>query len=188
MIIGLHGKKRVGKDTVYEIIRSSYPHAVRVAFADKMRESLAALFDISVKELEDLKESEAAFQLDSVKTKRSFTWREFIQRYGTEAHRDIFGQDFWINSIFPTAFPLAYVNPNDITVVTDVRFYNEARRILDLGGHIISVVRPNKEYNNDSHVSEMGLSEELVSYEIVNDGSLEQLQERVLKIIDNILN
>lgn len=188
MIIGLHGKKRVGKDTVYEIIRSSYPHAVRLAFADKMRESIAALFDIPVEEMEDLKESEATFNLETDGTNKTFTWREFIQRYGTEAHRNVFGQDFWINAVFPTAFPTAYVDPSNITIVTDVRFHNEAQRILDLGGHIISVVRPDKEYISDSHVSEKGLSEEFISYEIVNDGSLEQLQERVLKVIDNILD
>ena len=83
MIIGLHGNKRAGKDTAYEFIKSAYPDAVRLAFADKIKESLAALFGVSIREINTLKEEKGVFKIQSESFQHSYTWRSFAQRYGT---------------------------------------------------------------------------------------------------------
>ena len=184
MIIGLHGHKRVGKDTVYEIIRSSYPHAIRLAFADKIKESLAALFGVSIREINLLKEEGGMFKVESKSFEHSYGWRTFAQRYGTEAHRDLFGDDFWVDLILPENFK--YSPLEDLIVVTDVRFKNEAKRISDLGGHIIHITRPEIE-SNDPHISEERLPSEYISYNICNDGSLENLKDKVIEVIGQLV-
>ena len=187
MIIGLHGHKRVGKDTVYEIIRSSYPHAIRLAFADKIKESLAALFGVSMREIDILKEEGGMFKVESQSFEHSYSWRTFAQRYGTEAHRELFGDNFWVDMTLP------FDSGNDwwddskhLVIVTDVRFKNEAQRISDLGGHIIHLVRTESD-KNDIHISEEPLPNEYISYTIYNDSSLEDLKDKALKIVGQLV-
>lgn len=180
MIIGLHGNKRAGKDTAYSFIQSMYPHAQRLAFADKIKESLAALFGVSIREINTLKEEGGVFKVESQSLEHSYTWRSFAQRYGTEAHRDIFGENFWVDMILPKDPGL--ISDNQLLIVTDVRFKNEAERIKYLGGHIIYIDRLNL-LNNDSHISEERLPEEYFSYIINNNSSLSQFKERVFEVI-----
>lgn len=184
MIVGLHGKKRVGKDTIYQIIQSIHPDATRIAFADRMKESLAALFGLYAKDIEYLKETNPSIEFVVKDKKHSLSWREIIQRYGTESHRDIFGQDFWIDTILPLKKDYY---PNDrLVIVTDVRFKNEAERIIQLGGHVIQVTRPQL-LNNDSHISEEPLPSYCISDNICNDGSFEDLKEKVIEVFGRLV-
>lgn len=186
MLIGLHGNQRVGKDTVFQLIHSEYSHATRFAFADKIKQSLAALFGVSVREIDILKEEGAMFKVESENYEHSYTWRSFAQRYGTEAHREIFGPDFWVDKVLPPPTKRGINSHNKrLWIVTDVRFPNEALRIRELGGTIINVTRPSVE-NIDNHVSENALNNYFIDYELVNDGSLEQLKERTIEIVKKI--
>ena len=186
MIIGLHGQQRVGKDTVFELVKTEYPHAIRLAFADKIKLSLAALFGISVREIDILKEEGAMFKVESKNYEHSYTWRSFAQRYGTEAHREIFGEDFWVDKVLPRPNKRGIKSHQDkLWIVTDVRFPNEALRIKELGGKIINVKRPNVD-KKDNHISESSLNNFFIDYELVNDGSLEELKERVIKIVKEV--
>lgn len=187
MIIGLHGRQRVGKDTVFELIQTEYPHATRIAFADKIKQSLAALFGISVREIDILKEEGAMFKVESKNYEHSYTWRSFAQRYGTEAHREIFGEDFWVDKVLPHPNKRGIKSHQDkLWIITDVRFPNEAFRIKELGGKIINVKRPDVD-KKDNHISENSLNNFFIDYELVNDGSLEDLKERVIKIVKELL-
>jgi len=183
MIIGLHGSKRAGKDTAYKFIQSMYPHAQRLAFADKIKESLAALFGVSIREINTLKEERGVFKIESQSFEHSYTWRSFAQRYGTEAHRDIFGEDFWVDMILPKE--ASAIPQGELWIITDVRFHNEAERIKSLGGHIICVNRPDLQYN-DLHISEERLPDEFFSYIIDNNSSLDQFKERVLEVVNQL--
>lgn len=188
MIIGLHGQQRVGKDTIFELINSEYPNAVRLAFADKIKQSLAALFGVSVREIDILKEEGAMFKVESKNYEHSYTWRSFAQRYGTEAHREIFGEDFWVDKVLPRPTKRGMKShENKLWVVTDVRFSNEALRIKELGGKIINVKRPDIN-KKDNHVSENSLNTFFIDYELINDSSLEDLKERVIKIVKDIMD
>jgi hypothetical protein len=188
MIIGLHGHQRVGKDTAYDFIHAVYPNAVRLAFADKIKESLAALFGVSIREIDILKEEGGVFKVESKNFEHSYTWRSFAQRYGTEAHRDIFGEDFWVDMILPEPDRggIDY-HKGELGVVTDVRFSNEALRIKDIGGVILSIRRPDLDHQ-DSHSSEADLIDSLIDYEVINDGSLELFKERILEVVNKIMD
>jgi hypothetical protein len=130
---------------------------VEVAFAAKLKESAAALLDCTVEDLERWKNDSAAIVRVGNSRKEiplSQTVRSLLQRYGTEAHRDVFGRDFWLDA----ALPWGGIDGRDrhyddaLYVVTDVRFANEAQRVRDLGGMVVLVVGPNDD--TGSHVSE----------------------------------
>ena len=151
MLIGMTGGLRVGKDTAFKLIQEEHPSVKRIAFADKMKESAAAILDISVAELNHLK-SHPKVKLslyDPLSTVSvSLSMRQFLQRYGTEAHRDIFGNNFWVDMSLPRDFS----HDNDIVIVTDVRFEEEIKRIRELDGYIIKISRDDR-HSVDSHIS-----------------------------------
>jgi hypothetical protein len=72
-------------------------------------------------------------------------------------------------------------------IITDMRFPNEMQAIKANGGITIKVVRPHdKEIPLDLHPSETALDDVEFDYEIVNDGTLEDLIEKVEGIILHI--
>jgi len=110
-------------------------------------------------------------------TVERFTGREYLQWYGTEAHREVFADDFWIDLVVPQqGFERASV---DVLVITDVRFPNEARRIKDVGGSVWHIVRADQD-EGDAHASEQVLPVELIDKRIHNDGTLEEFKIEVV--------
>lgn len=76
----------------------------------------------------------------------------------------------WSNSGFPK------------WIITDTRYPNELKAVKDNGGVAINIVKPNITVN-DSHSSETSLSSAEFDYTIINDGTLEELTEKVRKIL-----
>jgi hypothetical protein len=154
MIFGLTGKLGAGKNEAARRLALISPiPVVEVSYAAKLKESVAALFGITLDQIEEWKNDPlrrvlagdpcATFGGDAA-SEVDMTFRQFLQRYGTEAHRDVFGQDFWLDA----ALPLNYGRYNvdgSLYVVTDCRFPNEAKRIKELGGWVIRIIGPNDE-------------------------------------------
>jgi hypothetical protein len=63
-------------------------------------------------------------------------------------------------------------------VIDDVRFPNEAAMIRELGGELWRIERPGIAYDGD-HESEGGLEDITPDRVIVNDGSIDQLLEKI---------
>lgn len=178
MLIGLHGKKRSGKDAAYARISKLYGSQYKVrraSFADLLYESAAEAVDVTVGDLQDYK-SDPYIRVQVVNLRpfpsanfvgqeviSDLTIREFLQRYGTEAHRDVFGDDFWVDQVD------LFHGTDEIVVCTDVRFENEARAILRSGGVVVQVLGPDDvEGADDTHASETPLPEDLVTYRLDN--------------------
>jgi hypothetical protein len=94
--------------------------------------------------------------------------REFLQRYGTEAHREIFGEDVWVDML------CRQIHQQKKYVITDCRFPNECRAIKDKGGSIVVIERPGTDVE-DAHASEADIPPDLVDAVIVNDGTKSDL-------------
>jgi hypothetical protein len=174
MILGLNGLKGSGKDTVAAYLIKEYQFERR-AFADPLKKSVAALFDIPFHLVDNFKNDPyMKVSLDSDKSpalhQKTLTFREFLQRYGTEAHRGVFGEDFWLDHTLPKD---GFYSGRKI-VITDCRFDNEAHRIHKCGGNVIEIRRPalNK---SDTHESEQPLSPKLVDAILNNDKDLDHL-------------
>ena len=197
-LIGINGKKGSGKDTACDFIRewaSTRDMTVeRRGFADLLKLSFARLF------LPDMSRQEAIIWCDELKqdSTLSIAWsrgdrgadtvtsiyhsisgRQALQRYGTEGHREIFGDDFWVDTLLPDedwemnfspTFGGFGVTP-DFAVITDLRFENEASQIKRLGGQIWVIEREHHdEENPDPHPSEAPLPDYLVNRRIINNG------------------
>lgn len=67
-------------------------------------------------------------------------------------------------------------------VIDDCRFIHECNEIKNLGGEIWRVIRPNKE-NIDNHLSETEHNAIKEDKLLINDGSLEELYEKIEKFI-----
>jgi len=188
MIIGITGCKGVGKDTVGQYLVDNYEFT-RLAFADKLKEAVGNLFDLTTERVDDLKNSKwCAVRLVGPTHSRpdaiikSMDWRYFLQRFGTEMGRNTFGKDFWVQQWEEEMYRNSYQTGN--VVATDVRFSNEAYRILHLGGTIVEVTRPG--YESDGHVSEEPLQRDLIDVLITNDRDLDGLYEDVDELMKGL--
>lgn len=203
MILGIAGLAGSGKDTCGAYLIKEYGFERR-AFADPLKKSVAALFDIPFWEVDQLKLDNTVFVAIGYKNEpeqkvmvdntsgmqievpnhmwspiKEFTFREFLQRYGTESHRDIFGTDFWVNHTLPVG---GFYAGRKICV-TDLRFVNEVERIQSLGGIAIKLVRDETApASQRPHRSEQT---ELLNCNVTieNNGTIEELYEQ----IDNLL-
>lgn len=170
-VIGLNGKKGSGKDTAGSYLVDRYGYA-RLSFAGPLKESAAAVFDIDPALFETLKNDKFACVLfypnkdDCVR----LTVREYLQRYGTEAHRDVFGQSFWTDILLARIT----AEPETKFVITDARFENECWALRQAGGIIVEIVREGTD-DADAHASEAELPRDLVDYRLYNDGTIEDM-------------
>jgi len=176
MILGLNGLKGSGKDTVAAYLIKEYQFERR-AFADPLKKSVAVLLDIPYHKIDEYKNdpnlevvTRSVDHDDMFKCHSVITFRAFLQRYGTEAHRGVFGEDFWLDHTLPKD---GFYSGRKI-VITDCRFDNEAHRIHKCGGNVIEIRRPalNK---SDTHESEQPLSPNLVDAILNNDKDLDHL-------------
>lgn len=188
MLIGLHGKLGCGKNTVAKIARELFTGTSKeIAFAAKLKESVAALLKVTVQDVEDLKNSPDVaieFAAEGAGEKKIFSkssLREFLQLYGTESHRNVFGQDFWVNQALP--YGVDYRDGKVLYIVTDLRFQNEANRIRELGGYNILIRRPETDGLAGGHISEKGLPDSLIDYTIQNTGTPAELRAEVDRML-----
>lgn len=195
MIIALTGKKGAGKDTVAAHLIKEHGFE-RKAFADPLKRSVAALFDIPFTDVDKFKndtkvcvelleyasESDANIHDANYAFVKGFTFREFLQRYGTESHRDVFGENFWLDYTLP--LDGFYYQGKNI-VVTDCRFDNEAKRVKKVNGQIVEVFRPGLP-EQDPHRSESGLSYVEADYTFMNTGTIDDIGKKVDVMLEDI--
>lgn len=208
MIIGLTGLKGSGKDTVGAYLVKNH-NFERRSFAEPLKRSFAALFDIPMWEIENWKNDDSVFVTVGNKNNnpegliknftlpngtdfvrpdhmwspiRELSFREALQRYGTESHRDVFGENFWVDQ----ALPVEGFYDGRAIVVTDVRFQSEAQRIDELGGCIIKIIRPETQVQSDLHVSEVEQFNIKADYQITNNGTIDDLYSAIQEILNDI--
>lgn len=184
-MIGIHGKMGSGKDTLLERLRLRSAKFQRHSFADPLKRSAAVLLGMTDEQLDKWKR-DGSYRVRVTHdgyTVKDLTIRTYLQRYGTEAHRDIFGDNFWVDQ----AMRVADQSPEDaIPVFTDVRFENEALAIIARGGRIIQVSGPDED--TGEHASEKPLPIDLVDYMLGNskrDDDFEALDAQVDWLIEN---
>lgn len=187
-LIGIHGYKESGKDTIAGFIEEwaaqrGYSSATRY-WATKMKESLAATLGIPIEHIDDFKLTgtvEVKYSTDSsagITHYHSLTGREVHQKKGTEGGREVFGWDFWIDQLVPPGEWERNFDEADVCIIADCRFENELQRILDCGG--TNWIVESDRVQSDGHKSEQ-LFPELCQRVIPNnlDTTLDELRHRV---------
>lgn len=208
MLVGLHGPAQCGKDTVYGVLRAlSFegplsPYLVRRdAFADRLKISAARALgykgpdEAAVAYMNLFKQNgeiRAALTEDGdpdseIVKGRWISGREYLQFYGTEAHRDVFGQKFWVYAVLPEGYPSGTERDNTLLVITDVRFPNEAERVRECGGQVWKIDRPVERIAESAHASEVPLPDDLIDCTIRNYGDLDALRSEVNIAVGRLL-
>lgn len=136
------------------------------------------------------------------------TVREFLQLLGTECIRNNLHNNMWVAATFADYKPVQSKSDEEMFeeslildstsvhvgypnwIITDTRFPNEAEAIKERGGIVIRVNRKSDRDNSDinRHPSETGLDNWNFDYVIDNNGTIEDLIEKVRVILKNIKN
>jgi hypothetical protein len=224
MVIGISGRLGSGKDTVGKIIQ--YLQCYNVGeitiddvinnpehewwleeqskfeikkFAGKLKQIGSLLTGIPIEMFED-----QDFKKLNMNTEWGMTYREFLQRLGTEAMRDGLHTNVWVNALFADYYPspnktleesfqeqfltgvseIYYKLPN--WIITDMRFPNEMEAVEFREGITIRVVRQDMhslEAMIPAHASETALDDAKFDYTIENNGTLDELVEKVREIL-----
>ena len=116
--------------------------------------------------------------------------RSILQIYGTEIFRDRVKESYWVDKVYDRVTS----SESDVTLVTDTRFPNEievfSKEFLghnDLGAVSVRVSRGTGII--DEHPSETALdSYDCFSYEIDNNGSLDDLRAAAKAFVEDVLH
>jgi len=169
MIIGISGKKRSGKDTVFSLINEITDgeiRTVRTAFGDQIKREVAEVLGVEPSTIDAEKQY----------------YRPLLQWWGTEFRRGYCGDNYWIDKMRWSA---SRFYASEWLVITDVRFQNEAAMVKALNGVVVRVDRATG--LNDQHASETHMDDyEEFDYRINNSGTLDELHSEVVRVVSAI--
>jgi dephospho-CoA kinase len=178
MLIGISGKIGSGKTTVADLIVKHRPNFEKRAYADNSKLVTSIISGIELPHMYT-HEGKAMF-VEAF----GMTVGEMQQKIGTNAIRNNVHKDSWVLSLFSQWLP------ESDWIVGDVRYPNEAQAILDRHGLLIRVngdpENLQKTTTRDmTHDSETALDNWTKwDYIINNTGTLEQLEQTVVKILN----
>jgi dephospho-CoA kinase len=179
-IICICGSKRVGKDTVADFLQARYGfHKAKIA--QPLKDTLKVLFGFSDDELEqDIK--------DEVHPVWKIEPRKVMQFFGTEVMQyeiqkimPDMGRMFWVKRFLQEYYSNDRIY--DKIVVSDVRFLHEYEALKEVGAEFWKIER-NELVQDDTHSSETEMKEIPVEKVIENDGTLEELYDKINTCFD----
>ena len=204
------GKDTVGEIIQKLCLTNNGPKFEIKKYAGKLKQMASLLTGIPLEDFEDqeFKKSYLGAEWGTVKSNplnavpvfadvsfnESMSVRELLQKLGTEAMRDGLHTNVWVNALFADyrGPKMSEYNPSN-WIITDMRFPNEMEAVKERKGITIRVVRPHgytdpntgiyKEMPLSYHPSETSLDDAKFNYEIINDGSIEDLIEKVRQIL-----
>jgi hypothetical protein len=172
-ILVLSGKAGAGKTEAAVYLQRVHGFS-EIAFADRLKDCVAALFGCSVLDLYD-----GDFKEQPIPGFPDWTWRKALQVIGTDLFRNQFDPEIWVKILVRT---IALGDGNWDWVVSDARFGNEAAAIKKAfpAAKVLSlrIVRPGlKAAGIAGHESEKmdWQSDQL----LVNNGGIEDLQRNL---------
>lgn len=182
----LCGARGCGKSTVQHML-AQYHGYKTTALAGTLKDAVSAIFGYPRDVLDGVTEEHRKIRtyVDPYWSKvlkiPNFSMVYALKHIGTDLFRNTFHPDVWIHSLCR--------NVTDIRtapyVVSDVRYANEHSTFKQMGFKCILITRPGTE-DLDPHASEQYYKTVKPDIVIVNDGSIESLQERVCDVVSTI--
>lgn len=173
--VGICGRARVGKSTFAGMLANEFGYH-RVAFATALKATLATMclgpdvaFEEKMKPL--------------VCPHTGVTYARMLQMLGQCVRRE-FGTDFWVKVLFDRCEKMAAERQGcSWFLIEDVRFPPEAEEIRRRGGVIVRLTRPGVVLNDGRNAAEEDITESIsCDYAVVNDDTMEQLEEKMRMI------
>lgn len=182
MIIGITGLKTSGKDTSADYLLKTIPNSHKLSFADPLKSACRELFGFNNAQLYgDKKETPDEFWFGLTPRKvMQFFGTELVRNHMGELHEQI-GNNFWIKCMEKQMSNVVESETNAVIIIPDVRFENEFQMIKRHGGIIIRINRPGLD-QTDMHESEKYCMQFEADREVINDGSIEDLHEKLNSI------
>lgn len=192
MIIGFVGKNRVGKDTsadfLIEIVKDINKdiEIKRYALADPIKDIARIMFNFSEDQL-------YGHEKDIIDSRYGIKPRDFFQKFGTEIMQfDIYNylpalkdyipsREFWIKLLLQKIHKELETNLNKLIIITDVRGNHEARLIVENGGYLIQIIKPNNN-NFNNHITQLevdSIEDKYIYNTIHNSSTLENLKKQI---------
>ena len=123
MIFVLCGRANSGKNALADVLQSKLEilrntnviHGTigKFAFADPIKEILSTSFSVPIEKIDDLKRSDSeTFSIGG----EHLTMRQILQRFGSDACQEIFGQTVWADLLCKR------IANTDYPIITDCRF------------------------------------------------------------------
>lgn len=109
--------------------------------------------------------------------------RYLMQTVGTEWGRKMINYNIWLKSMEQRI--QRALDRGFSVVVDDMRFRNEYDLLANMGAYMVKVARPGVTYAG-KHASEGGLRNMPWDFTIFNDGTLEELEEKALRVVSVI--
>ena len=199
MDIGLSGKIRSGKSRVAKIFKKVLEKEGKTceikSFASPIYEIVSELYRTDVEQVKKDKRDNLIVLMNNSRYNGAgsdffaSSYREILQKIGTTA-RDRADEDIWVNALF------GYDNEkvkgdftwtSDYWIIDDVRFPNEAKRILECNGKLIRINRPDAEDNE--HIIENSLND-WQDWDLVIENNISKKKKRkkeLTKIVKEFL-
>ena len=211
-MIGLIGKKRVGKDTVANIIKKLHPNITTTyALADPIKDISRIMFNFTEKQL-----------YDNEKDEIDFSWgiapRPFFEQFGTEIMQyDIYKylpsleklipkRTFWVRSLLNKieknniSIETNTTNTtNKIIIITDIRGLHELEEIKKTypEAKFIKIIKEDNGNNNSEidnsltkeHITQLEsnlIPDSLINTTIYNNMTIDDLEDAVEQFIKSI--
>ena len=200
MVIGLSGKIRSGKSRVAKIFKKVLEKEGKTceikSFASPIYEIVSELYRTDVKQIKKDKRDNLIVLMNNNRYNGSAgsdffasSYREILQKIGTTA-RDMADIDIWVNALFGhdnEKIMGEFTWATDYWIIDDVRFPNEANRILGCNGKLIRINRPDAEDNG--HIIENSLNS-WADWDLVIENNVSNKKKRnkeLTKIVKNFL-
>lgn len=172
MIIGLAGRARAGKTTAANMLLAGGYANYEYAFASPIKNMLKA---IGIDPEDSYWE---AHKTDPIPFFNGLSYRELMQSLGADWGRTTLGDDIWVKIADQVRASL----PDQVMLISDVRYDNEAAFVKQNGGKILHIESPFSQ-EAQSHSSELGFDPAYVDVFIKNNGTLEQLDIALMDIM-----
>lgn len=181
-LMGLGCRAQVGKDTVAGYLEKKFPGRVkRVAFADELKKYAMLIFGLSEEQCFGSKEIK-----ETADPRYGKSPRQILQEFG-EKMRDIY-EDIWVDKVLYEKIPQLREEGFTHFVISDVRYPNEADKVIFEGGHVVRLHRDaGGTAVGSNHASETSMNDyPHIDFEVENNGTLEELFTSIDRILEDI--
>lgn len=179
-VIGFGGFPTAGKDAAADILSQEYQYEA-MAFSDPLNDALKRLNPIIDTDTGE-RYASAVATIGYTETKAMYPEaRRLLRYFGTEVCKPLFGEDVWVNNM-NTRLLLAKLTGKSVAI-TGVRAQNEIGLIKTHDGITIWIDRPGIEPS--THSSDTTLDPSMFDYQIVNDGTLSDLRDKVIAAVND---
>lgn len=180
-LIGITGFARSGKDTFYkrsaQLLSKEGYQSTRIAFADALKN-----------ELNELLLSNIGISAFTEEDKEKDLIRPLLVTYGTHLRRHL-NESCWIEKVEPRVS--FHLDNDEYVFVTDVRYENEAKWILSLGGTLVSVSRYGvKPANHEEHTQSIRMKKYIkynIDWPTFGEDKIEECDKHVFPFLNHFV-